>query len=56
MGREARKRIERELGWPHQRQAYLEVYDTLTDPDRSARQAAAVRGLARLGRRVRTGT
>jgi glycosyltransferase involved in cell wall biosynthesis len=29
MGRQGRLRIENELGWPHQREAYLRVYDTL---------------------------
>lgn len=30
MGRLGRHRVETELGWPHQRQAYLGVYDGLT--------------------------
>jgi glycosyltransferase involved in cell wall biosynthesis len=29
MGREGRLRIEKELGWPHQRDAYVGVYNTL---------------------------
>ena len=29
MGREGRLRIEKELGWPHQRDAYVGVHDTL---------------------------
>ena len=29
MGREGRLRIEKELGWPHQRDAYIGVYDRL---------------------------
>jgi len=29
MGREGRLRIEKELGWPHQRDSYVEVYDRL---------------------------
>ena len=29
MGREARRRIENELGWPHQRDAYVFVFDRL---------------------------
>jgi glycosyltransferase involved in cell wall biosynthesis len=46
MGREGRLRIEKELGWPHQRDAYVGVYDQLagrTSP--SARQISPpVRG------------
>jgi glycosyltransferase involved in cell wall biosynthesis len=46
MGREGRLRIEKELGWPHQRDAYVGVYDRLvgrTSP--SARQISPpVRG------------
>jgi glycosyltransferase involved in cell wall biosynthesis len=46
MGREGRLRIEKELGWPHQRDAYVGVYDRLvgrTGP--SARQISPpVRG------------
>lgn len=44
MGREGRLRIEKELGWPHQRDAYVRVYDTLvgrirTDAPQTQRQA-----------------
>jgi glycosyltransferase involved in cell wall biosynthesis len=34
MGRIGRQRIEQELGWPYQREAYVGVYDTLTQRDR----------------------
>lgn len=36
MGREGRSRIESELGWPHQRAAYVFVYDTLVGRSRAA--------------------
>jgi glycosyltransferase involved in cell wall biosynthesis len=40
MGREGRIRIENELGWPHQRDAYVDVYDRLVGRSRVAvRQA-----------------
>jgi glycosyltransferase involved in cell wall biosynthesis len=35
MGREGRLRIEKELGWPHQRDAYVGVYDRLVGRTRS---------------------
>jgi glycosyltransferase involved in cell wall biosynthesis len=35
MGREGRLRIEKELGWPHQRDAYVGVYDRLVGRARS---------------------
>ena len=34
MGRAGRVRIEEELGWPHQRDAYIGVYDALVGRDR----------------------
>ena len=34
MGQAGRVRIEEELGWPHQRDAYVGVYDALVDRDR----------------------
>ena len=34
MGRIGRLRIEQELGWPYQREAYVGVYDTSTHRDR----------------------
>jgi glycosyltransferase involved in cell wall biosynthesis len=34
MGREGRLRIEKELGWPHQRDAYVGVYDQLVERTR----------------------
>lgn len=55
MGRIARQRIEQQLGWPHQREAYLGVYDTLTGPARSARPSAGVDAGDR-AHRVRTDT
>jgi glycosyltransferase involved in cell wall biosynthesis len=36
MGREGRLRIEKELGWPHQRDAYIAVYDRLVGRTRTA--------------------
>jgi glycosyltransferase involved in cell wall biosynthesis len=36
MGREGRLRIEKELGWPHQRAAYVGVYDRLVGRTRTA--------------------
>ena len=36
MGREGRLRIEKELGWPHQRDAYVGVYDGLVGRTRAA--------------------
>jgi glycosyltransferase involved in cell wall biosynthesis len=36
MGREGRLRIEDELGWPHQREAYVFVYDRLVGRSRTA--------------------
>jgi glycosyltransferase involved in cell wall biosynthesis len=36
MGREGRLRIEKELGWPHQRDAYIFVYDNLVGRTRTA--------------------
>jgi len=36
MGREGRLRIEKELGWPHQRDAYVRVYDWLVGRTRGA--------------------
>jgi glycosyltransferase involved in cell wall biosynthesis len=36
MGREGRLRIEKELGWPHQRDAYVGVYDWLVGRTRGA--------------------
>src|SRR5262245_8170267 len=38
MGREGRLRIEKELGWPHQRDAYVAVYDTLVGRTSTAAQ------------------
>jgi glycosyltransferase involved in cell wall biosynthesis len=35
LGRVGRRRIEDELGWPHQRAAYLAVYDQLVGRDRA---------------------
>ena len=35
MGREGRLRIEKELGWPHQRAAYVGVYDRLVGRTRT---------------------
>jgi glycosyltransferase involved in cell wall biosynthesis len=34
MGRTGRRRIEQELGWSYQREAYIGVYDSLTDRSR----------------------
>jgi glycosyltransferase involved in cell wall biosynthesis len=36
MGREGRLRIEKELGWPHQRDGYVGVYDRLVGRTRTA--------------------
>jgi glycosyltransferase involved in cell wall biosynthesis len=36
MGREGRLRIETDLGWPHQRDAYVGVYDSLVGRTRQA--------------------
>ena len=47
MGREGRLRIEKELGWPHQRDAYVGVYDRLvgrTRPDAGQQTRPQVRG------------
>ena len=47
MGREGRLRIEKELGWPHQRAAYVGVYDRLvgrTRPDAGQQTRPQVRG------------
>jgi glycosyltransferase involved in cell wall biosynthesis len=46
MGRAGRLRIEEELGWPHQRDAYVGVYDRLVGRSRAVAQQArpAVRG------------
>jgi glycosyltransferase involved in cell wall biosynthesis len=46
MGREGRLRIEKELGWPHQRAAYVYVYDTLVGrtPDPVQEPEVLVRG------------
>jgi glycosyltransferase involved in cell wall biosynthesis len=47
MGREGRLRIEKELGWPHQRDAYVGVYDRLvgrTRPDAGQQTRPPVRG------------
>ena len=38
MGREGRLRIEKELGWPHQRDAYVGVYDGLVGRTRNRPQ------------------
>jgi glycosyltransferase involved in cell wall biosynthesis len=39
MGREGRRRIENELGWPHQRDAYVGVYDRLVARSPTADEA-----------------
>jgi glycosyltransferase involved in cell wall biosynthesis len=46
MGRAGRLRIEEELGWPHQRDAYVGVYDRLLGRTRAVAQQArpGVRG------------
>jgi glycosyltransferase involved in cell wall biosynthesis len=46
MGRTGRLRIEEELGWPHQRDAYVGVYDRLVGRTRAVAQQSrpAVRG------------
>ena len=46
MGRAGRLRIEEELGWPHQRDAYVGVYDRLVGRTRAVAQQtrARVRG------------
>jgi glycosyltransferase involved in cell wall biosynthesis len=47
MGREGRLRIEKELGWPHQRDAYVGVYDRLvgrTRPDAGPQTRPQARG------------
>ncbi len=45
MGASGRRRIQQELGWPHQRAAYVGVYDRLVDraPDQLGEQDPAAR-------------
>ena len=41
LGQLGRARVEKELAWPHQRQAYLDVYQRLTAGGETARRAGA---------------
>ena len=41
LGQLGRARVEKELAWPHQRQAYVDVYQRLTADSKTASQARA---------------
>jgi glycosyltransferase involved in cell wall biosynthesis len=41
LGRLGRARVEKELAWAHQRQAYLDIYERLAAGGKTARRAGA---------------